>query len=57
MSYLRPRGLLAVDNAISHADELIEFRELVAHDARVSEALVPTGAGLLLVVRESVVSG
>jgi predicted O-methyltransferase YrrM len=54
---LRPRGLLAVDNAISHADELIEFRELVANDARVSEALVPTGAGLLLVVRESVVSG
>jgi predicted O-methyltransferase YrrM len=54
---LRPRGLLAVDNAISHADELIEFRELVAHDARVSEALAPTGAGLLLVVRESVVSG
>jgi predicted O-methyltransferase YrrM len=54
---LRPRGLLAVDNVISHADELIEFRELVAHDARVSEALAPTGAGLLLVVRESVVSG
>jgi predicted O-methyltransferase YrrM len=54
---LRPRGLLAVDNVISHADELIEFRELVAHDARVSEALAPTGAGLLLVVREGVVSG
>ena len=54
---LRPRGLLAVDNSISHADELSEFRELVAHDARVSEALAPTGAGLLLVVRESVVSG
>jgi predicted O-methyltransferase YrrM len=54
---LRPRGLLAVDNVISHADELIEFRELVAHDARVSEALVPTGAGLLLVVREGVVGG
>jgi predicted O-methyltransferase YrrM len=49
---LAPRGVLAIDNVISHADELIEFRELVAHDARVSEALAPTGAGLLLVVRE-----
>jgi predicted O-methyltransferase YrrM len=49
---LPPRGLLAIDNVISHADELIEFRELVAHDARVSEALAPTGAGLLLVLRE-----
>jgi len=54
---LRPRGLLAVDNVISHADELIEFRELVAHDARVIEALAPTGAGLLLVVREDGGSG
>ena len=54
---LRPRGLLAVDNVISHADELIGFRELVAHDERVSEALAPTGAGLLLVVREGVVGG
>jgi predicted O-methyltransferase YrrM len=50
---LAPRGLLAVDNAISHADELAEFRELVAHDDRVSEALAPTGAGVLLVVRET----
>jgi predicted O-methyltransferase YrrM len=50
---LPPRGLLAIDNVISHADELIEFRELVARDARVSEALAPTGAGLLLLVRES----
>lgn len=45
-------GLLAVDNAISHAAELAEFRELVAEDERVTEALVPTGAGALLVVRE-----
>ena len=54
---LRRRGLLAVDNVISHPDELIEFRELVAHDARVSEALAATGAGLLLVVREGGESG
>jgi predicted O-methyltransferase YrrM len=49
---LRPGGLLVVDNVISHADELTDFRQLVAADDRVSEALVPTGAGALLAVRE-----
>lgn len=50
---LAPRGLLVVDNAISHADEVAEFRELVADDGRVNQALVPVGAGALLVVRET----
>jgi predicted O-methyltransferase YrrM len=49
---LAPRGLLVVDNVISHANELTSFRELVAGDDRVTEALCPTGAGALLVVRE-----
>jgi predicted O-methyltransferase YrrM len=49
---LAPRGLLAVDNAISHADEVAAFRALVQGDERVSWALAPTGAGALLVVRE-----
>jgi len=49
---LRPGGLLAVDNVISHAEELREFRDLATADERVSEAVVPTGAGLLLLVRE-----
>jgi predicted O-methyltransferase YrrM len=49
---LAPRGLLVVDNAISHAAELEDFRALVERDARVSEALVPTGAGALLVLRD-----
>lgn len=48
---LRPGGLLAVDNAISHAAEVADLRTLVTADRRVSEALVPTGAGLLLVTR------
>jgi predicted O-methyltransferase YrrM len=48
---LPPGGLLAVDNAISHADELADFRTLVTADRRVTEALVPTGAGVLLVTR------
>ena len=51
---LRPGGLLAVDNVLSHAEELGDFRELIRADERVSEALVPTGAGVLLVVREPV---
>jgi predicted O-methyltransferase YrrM len=48
---LPERGVLAVDNAISHASELTQFRGLVARDGRVGEALVPTGAGALLIVR------
>jgi predicted O-methyltransferase YrrM len=50
---LAPAGLLVVDNAISHADQLVEFRSLVAGDHRVIEALAPIGSGLLLLVRES----
>lgn len=49
---LRPGGLLAVDNVLSHAAELESFRALVSSDERISEALVPTGAGVLLLVRE-----
>jgi predicted O-methyltransferase YrrM/uncharacterized glyoxalase superfamily protein PhnB len=49
---LRPGGVLVVDNALSHADEIEDFRSLVVSDERVSEATVPTGAGLLLVVRD-----
>lgn len=48
---LRPGGLLAVDNVLSHADEVADFRTLVTADRRVAEALAPTGAGLLLVTR------
>jgi len=49
---LRPGGVLAVDNVVSHAEEVRDFRALVAAEPGVSEALVPTGAGLLLVVRD-----
>jgi predicted O-methyltransferase YrrM len=47
---LAPGGLLAVDNAISHENELVEFRALVDADDGVTQSLVPIGAGLLLVV-------
>ena len=49
---LPPGGLLAVDNVVSHASELVEFRDLVGRDERVMEALCPTGAGALLITRE-----
>jgi predicted O-methyltransferase YrrM len=49
---LRPGGLLVVDNAISHAGELQDFRRLVSDEPGVTEALVPTGAGALLIVRD-----
>lgn len=48
---LKHGGLLAVDNVISHAAQVAEFRALVSADPRVTEAVAPTGAGLLLVVR------
>jgi predicted O-methyltransferase YrrM len=54
---VRPGGLLAVDNVISHADEVADFRTLVEADRRVSEALAPTGAGVLLVTRLRVPRG
>jgi predicted O-methyltransferase YrrM len=49
---LRPGGLLVIDNVISHADEVQAFRELASNAQEVMEALVPVGAGALLVVRD-----
>ena len=49
---LAPGGLLAVDNVLSHAGEVEAFRAIVAADERVTPALVPIGAGVLLVVRD-----
>lgn len=49
---LRPSSLLVVDNVLSHADQVAEFRALVEADQRVTEALAPTGAGALLIVKE-----
>jgi predicted O-methyltransferase YrrM len=48
---LAPGGLLAVDNVVSHADQVRDFRVLVDADDRLTQALVPIGAGVLLVVR------
>ncbi len=42
-------GLLVVDNVLSHAGEIEAFRKLAESDARVAVALVPVGAGILLI--------
>jgi predicted O-methyltransferase YrrM len=51
MRVLRPNGLLVVDNTLSHANQLVEFSELVHEDERVTSTLVTVGAGVLLVVK------
>jgi predicted O-methyltransferase YrrM len=46
---LAPGGLVAVDNALSHADEVAALRALVERDPSVVSAVDPVGAGVLFV--------
>ncbi|WP_287146243.1 class I SAM-dependent methyltransferase [Aeromonas sp.] len=48
---LAPRGLLVVDNAISHRDEMGEWMSEVQRDPAFQSTLVPVGKGEWLVVR------
>ena len=48
---LGPRGLLVVDNAISHRSEMVEWMNEVAQDPDFATSLVPVGKGEWLVVR------
>jgi predicted O-methyltransferase YrrM len=49
---LRPNGgLLAIDNVLSHADELTEFTALIEREPGLIQTVVPVGAGLRLAVR------
>jgi predicted O-methyltransferase YrrM len=50
LNTLEPGGLVAVDNAISHASELTDVRRLIEADDRLTSSLVPVGSGLLLAV-------
>ncbi|GGM12492.1 O-methyltransferase [Pseudomonas asuensis] len=50
---LRPGGLLIVDNALSHVDEMAVFKALVEHDPDFSTCLVPVGKGEFLATRRS----
>jgi len=49
---LRPHGgLLAIDNVLSHADEVVQLTAQVEAEPTVETVLVPIGAGLRLVLR------
>ena len=48
---LVPNGLLVVDNALSHAKELVDFSELVYGTESVTSTLLTVGAGALLIVK------
>lgn len=48
---LRPGGLLIVDNAISHREEMAPFTALVESDKEFTISLVPVGKGELLAVK------
>lgn len=48
---LRPGGLLIVDNAISHSEEMAPFIALVKADIEFTTSLVPVGNGEFLAVK------
>jgi predicted O-methyltransferase YrrM len=48
---LRPGGLLVVDNATSHAEQMAPFVALVRADAEFATSLVPVGNGEFLAVK------
>jgi predicted O-methyltransferase YrrM len=50
---LRPGGLLVVDNATSHVEEMTPFITLVRADNEFATCLVPVGKGELLAVKSS----
>ena len=51
---LTPGGVLAIDNVISHAHELGEFTALIEREPRLTQTVVPVGAGLRLAVLDRV---
>jgi predicted O-methyltransferase YrrM len=48
---LRSRGLLVVDNAVSHAPEVASFIAMVESDESITTSLVPVGNGAFLAVK------
>jgi predicted O-methyltransferase YrrM len=50
---LRPGGVLAVDNVLSHPDEVADFLNLVAADPRHTAITVAVGKGLALAWRSA----
>jgi predicted O-methyltransferase YrrM len=50
---LRPGGLLVVDNAVSHVEQMAPFTALVTADSLFTTSLVPVGNGEFLAVKAS----
>jgi predicted O-methyltransferase YrrM len=50
---LAPAGVLAIDNVLSHADELVALSAMIESEATVTTAVIPIGAGVRLVVKDS----
>jgi predicted O-methyltransferase YrrM len=48
---LRPGGLVAIDNVLSHPDQVTEILALIAAEPAATGTLVPIGAGLQLALR------
>ena len=48
---LRPGGLLVVDNALSHVEQMAPFKALVDGDSEFTTCLVPVGKGEYLATR------
>ena len=48
---LRPGGLLAIDNVLSHPEQVAGVRARIDADPQLRATVVPTGKGLLLAVR------
>lgn len=48
---LSPNGILAIDNVISHANELVEFTRMIEAEPRLTQTVVAIGAGLRVAVR------
>jgi predicted O-methyltransferase YrrM len=49
---IKPNGLLIVDNATSHAAEMVAFMQLVRNDPDFTTSLVPVGNGEFLAVKQ-----
>lgn len=54
---LRPGGLLVVDNAISHPEEMAPLVALVTADASFATSLVPIGKGEFMAVKKNAAEG
>ena len=50
---LRPGGLLIVDNATSHVEQMAPFVALVTADPEFATCLIPVGKGEFLAVKTS----